>query len=225
MKFPHAANGVKKIFTAEILSLIAAALIIVAAVMAFSVVGSVEGYEATKSNAAAAGALVSSAGLLIFGIGSLVLSLISFILNIVGVARASRDESAFKIALYALIAGLVFTGLSSAFENLSGPLSGAMSALATVTELIVTLYVVQGIRLLASRLNNREVDNKGQKLYMIIFVVLIIRLIANILVAIFGGRFTTILALCIFMVSTVLSLVQYIMYLIFLAKAKKMLSE
>ena len=224
MKFPNAANGVKKIFTAEILSLIAAVLVIVAAIMAFSTVGAAKGYEATNSNAAAAGALASGFGLIIFSIGSLVLSLIAFILNIVGVAKASRDESTFKIALYALIAGVVFACLSSAFENLSGPLSGAMSALETVAELIVTLYVIQGIRMLASRLNNREVDNQGRKIYMIILAVLMLRLVANILVAIFGGRFTTSLALIFYIVSIVLSVVQYIMYLVFLAKAKKMLA-
>ena len=59
----------------------------------------------------------------------------------------------------------------------------------------------------------------------IILIVLILRLIANILVAIFGGRFTTTLALSFYMVSIVLSLVQYIMYLVFLAKAKKMLAQ
>ena len=224
MMFPNAAKGVKKIFTAEILSLIAAFLIIVAAVMALSTFGSIKGFEATQSTAAAAGAFASGIGMAIFSIGSLVLAIIAFIFNILGVVQASRDESTFKIALYALIAGVVFTCLGSIFENMSGPLSGAMSALATVAELIVTLYVIQGIRLLASRLNNREVDNQGQKIYMIILIVLILRLIASILVAIFGGRFTTTLALSFYMVSIVLSLVQYIMYLIFLAKAKKMLA-
>lgn len=225
MMFPNAAKGVKKIFTAEILSLIAAFLIIVAAVMALSTFGSIKGFEATQSTAAAAGAFASGIGMAIFSIGSLVLAIIAFIFNILGVVQASRDESTFKIALYALIAGVVFTCLGSIFENMSGPLSGAMSALATVAELIVTLYVIQGIRLLASRLNNREVDNQGQKIYMIILIVLILRLIANILVAIFGGRFTTTLALSFYMVSIVLSLVQYIMYLVFLAKAKKMLAQ
>ena len=225
MMFPNAAKGVKKIFTAEILSLIAAFLIIVAAVMALSTFGSIKGFEATQSTAAAAGAFASGIGMAIFSIGSLVLAIIAFIFNILGVVQASRDESTFKIALYALIAGVVFTCLGSIFENRSGPLSGAMSALATVAELIVTLYVIQGIRLLASRLNNREVDNQGQKIYMIILIVLILRLIANILVAIFGGRFTTTLALSFYMASIVLSLVQYIMYLVFLAKGKKMLAQ
>ena len=226
MKFPNAASGVKKIFTAEILSLIAAFLIIVAAVMALSAFGSIKGFEATQSTAAAAGAFASGFGMAIFSVGSLVLAIIAFIFNILGVVQSSRDESSFKIALYALIAGIVFTCLSSVFENLKiGPLSGAMTALATVAELIVTLYVIQGIRLLASRLNNREVDNQGQKIYMIILIVLILRLIANILVAIFGGRFTTTLALSFYMASIVLSLVQYIMYLVFLAKGKKMLAQ
>lgn len=226
MKFSHAENGVKKIFVAEILSLIAAFLIIIAAFMAFSTLGSMQGYEATQSNTAAVGAFASGIGMVIFSIGSLVLAIIAFILNIVGVAKASRDESTFKIALYALIAGIAFTCLGNVFENLKiGPLSGAMTALATVSELIVTLYVIQGIRMLATRLNNREVDNQGQKIYMIILIVLVLRLIANILVAIFGGRFTTILALSFYMVSVVLSLVQYILYLVFLAKAKKMLAQ
>lgn len=224
MQFPNASSGIKKIFTAEILQLIGSVLSFICALLAFSAVGSAVGYEKTGSNVAAASALASGAGMMVFFIAASVLMLIAFIFNLMGIVRASRDESTFKIALYAVIAGIVFTALSGVFSGMNARVSGVMDALGTVADLVVTLYVIQGIRMLASRMNNREVDNRGQKIYMIILGVLLLRLIANIIVVIFGGRFATAIGLTVYLVSIALSLVQYIMYLIFLAKAKKMLA-
>ena len=103
MQFPNALQGVKKIYKAEILSLIAAACIIIAGLLAI---------------VAAAGeslGVVVIAG--IFGVASAVLLIIAFIMNIVGVKRASLDEPAFKTAFYVLIIGIIAGIVMGAFQS------------------------------------------------------------------------------------------------------------
>ena len=224
MKFPNAANGVKKIFTAEILSLIYGIcmfVMIVLLVVALAAAKAVSG----GADGAAAGAVASGAGTLVFGIGSGVLAIIAFILNIVGISKASKDEESFRMALFAVIGGIILSVIGTAFNNVNGYVSSIMQALQVVADLLVLLYVIQGIRYLSLKLNRPDIDQKGQNLFKIIFIVLVLQFIARIVVIIFGGMAASITAAIIALIAVILSVIEYILYLAFLAKAKKMLAE
>ncbi len=224
MKFPNAANGVKKIFTAEILSLISGIcmfVMIVLLVVALAAAKAVSG----GADGAAAGAVASGAGTLVFGIGSGVLAIIAFILNIVGISKASKDEESFRMALFAVIGGIILSVIGTAFNNVNGYVSSIMQALQVVADLLVLLYVIQGIRYLSLKLNRPDIDQKGQNLFKIIFIVLVLQFIARIVVIIFGGMAASITAAIIALIAVILSVIEYILYLAFLAKAKKMLAE
>lgn len=224
MKFPNAANGVKKIFTAEILSLISGIcmfVMIVLLVVALAAAKAVSG----GADGAAAGAVASGAGTLVFGIGSGVLAIIAFILNIVGISKASKDEESFRMALFAVIGGIILSVIGTAFNNVNGYVSSIMQALQVVADLLVLLYVIQGIRYLSLKLNRPDIDQKGQNLFKIIFIVLVLQFIARIVVIIFGGMAASITSAIIALIAVILSVIEYILYLAFLAKAKKMLAE
>ena len=224
MKFPNAANGVKKIFTAEILSLISGIcmfVMIVLLVVALAAAKAVSG----GADGAAAGAVASGAGTLVFGIGSGVLAIIAFILNIVGISKASKDEESFRMALFAVIGGIILSVIGTAFNSVNGYVSSIMQALQVVADLLVLLYVIQGIRYLSLKLNRPDIDQKGQNLFKIIFIVLVLQFIARIVVIIFGGMAASITAAIIALIAVILSVIEYILYLAFLAKAKKMLAE
>ena len=214
MKFPNAQAGVKKIFTAEILALITS--ICLTAALAF-------GYLATKTVTAdgeviAEGGLVAAAGgLLIFGIAGAVLAIISFIIKIIGVNSASKDESYFKTALYLIIAGLVVSAIGSFLSDTS--IKTVFSSIGDVINLAVTCFIIQGIRNLADKLNNGDMNAKGATIFKIIIVVNAIIIIASI-IAIFSKTIAGILTV----VSAVLNIVQYIIFLTYLSKAKKMLA-
>ena len=225
MKFPNAANGVKKIFTAEILSLISSVCVFVTIVLMLAALASTAGAISDGSDGAAVGALASGAGTVVFGIATVVLAIIAFILNIVGITKASKDEESFKMALYALIGGIILSVIGSAFTNVNGYVSSIMQALQVVADLLVLLYVIQGVRYLALKLNRPDIDQKGQNLFKIIFCVLVLQFIARMVVVIFGGQAASVPAAVIALIAVVLSVVQYSLYLAFLAKAKKMLAE
>lgn len=223
MRFPNAFNGVKKIFAGEILALISAICALIAAVMAvIAVLGGATAAD-SGSDVAIVGAAGGFAGLVIFGIATAVLAVIAFIINIVGLSKASKDDDAFKISLFACILAIALTALSGFFTS-NGFVSTLLTSFSTAADFLVTLFAIQGIRNLAIKLNNPEVDNRGATLFKIIGIVIVLEFAAELVTAIFGGPVATVTASVIMIAAGVLSVVKYLLYLGLLAKAKKMLA-
>lgn len=228
MKFPNAAKGVKKIFSAEILKLVGSICLVVAAIIiAVSVVGAFGasgGMRIADSENAMAllggGALVAG----IFAFVWMILSIIAFIMNLVGIINASRDEASFKSALLFLIVG-IFTAILSGFFVNNGTVSSLLYTVSNLVSLFVYIFVIVGVVKLADQLNRGDVSAKGTNVLKLVIVISILSLIANLIAAIMGGMVASVTASVLFIVALVLSIVQYFMYLSFLSKAKKMLAE
>ncbi len=213
MKFQNAYEGVKKIFTAEILSLIASVCTTI--VMVLTVVGVI-----AASNDSAGGAAAALGGVVVLSLGAMVLAVISFIFQLIGVSKASHDEPAFKIVLYIIFAGIALSviGGNATVKNITTILSSAVN-------LAVTVFIIQGIKNLAARLNNDEVINKGDTIFKIIIASYALIIIAQIVAAIAQNGTGAIIALVFILIAGILSIVQYILYIIYLNKAKQMLAE
>ena len=103
MRYPNAAKGIKKIFLAEILSIIAAVLCVgVLVLLAVSHVNLNESGDVLRDKLKASG---MSTPFLIYSLGTLVLFLFSYILNMAGITQAAHDEESFRRALWAAVAG------------------------------------------------------------------------------------------------------------------------
>ena len=215
MKFEHAHEGVKKIYTAELLAILAAACVIVAAISGVVALAA-GGLQA----AAAAGGAIIGAG--IFSIASGVLAIVSFILNLVGINRAYRDEAAFKKALYAVLAGIVIS-LAGTFTREGSLLNGLLSTLNGVCDLLATFMVCQGIVNLAGKLEDAAVAEKGKSVQKLLLAVWIIVIVVRLIVALLGGAAAGIFAGILAIVAAVIAIVAYFLYLGLLGKAKKML--
>ena len=214
MKFPNAYAGVKKIFTSEILSIISVAALLVAAIMLLIGAG---GAKAGSDTATVVG--LGGAGL--FSIAGSVIALIAFIFQIIGVSNASKDEPAFKTALIFIITGVICAIVAS-FTKDNGnatTLSSIIDTVQNVSNLGVTVFIIQGIRNLADRLNNGAVSAKGATIFKIIIAIYALIIIASI-VAIFSLTIAGIIAIIV----PILNLIQYIFFLSLLAQAKKMLA-
>ena len=219
MRFPNAASGVKKIFTAEILALISDILLIIAGFMV------VVALAATNTNGNESLALGTLAGFAIFGFGASVIAIIAFILKIVGISQASKDENSFKTAIICLIIGIVGSIVYSIFQTSSPTVASIGNLIYQLMNLFVTIFVISGIIKLADQLNDGVVSAKGSTLLKLITVIYALTIIANIIVLILGGYSVSIVAAIIYLIALILTVVQYIMYLVYLANAKKMLAE
>ena len=218
MKFSNAAKGVSKIFTAEILGLIAFVLMGIGSI---AVIGAAASSGDTVSNAAA-GSIVG--GGILATIGAIIM-IIGAIINIVGLVQAGKDEPFFKYALYAMIIYFVVSLIISIALSASGSAKDYASNGGTLLNLIVNVLVIQGIINLAGRLKEREIAAKGKTLMTILIVIFALAFVASLISAIFGGALASTIAGIIALVALVLDLIGYIIYLTLLAKAKKMLAK
>ena len=214
MRFPNAYKGVSKLFLAEILMLIGSVVGIIAAILLLAAYSSdpnglVEGAVATMG--------VSSIVMVV----SSVLAVIGFVLNIVGLVQAKKDDNGFKFALIFALICIALSIVSTILANVNPNVAGWMEFVVTIFELAVFEYVVLGIMSLANQLGDQGMASFGAKVRMLIsilyIVLLIIRLFSNINVT-FAGVVGVV-------VGAILELVVYIGYLIYLAKAKKMLAK
>ena len=212
MKFPNAYNGVKKIYTAEILYLIGIIFSVIAVIAAFVAAGAIEIGE----DAISAGSVGTMA---VFGLIAGVLLIVGFIIYLVGLNNGKKDEPLFKTALMFVLAAIVITLIGSFTK---GTVSKLFSDLSSVASILITYYVIRAIISLADKLNNAEVAQKGKRVINLIFTVFILSFVASIL-----GHFalTGTASAIISIVATILSLIQCFIYLSFLSRAKRMLAQ
>ena len=224
MKFPNAAKGVKKIFTAEILNLIGTIVMVIAAIAVAIGGAGAAGAQTEEGIALALGGGMMVALILIAVY--MILATIAYIMNLVGIINASKDETNFKSALIFLIVGIV-ASMVSAFTQTGVPvLSSILDVISKICSLCVTLFIIQGVINLAEQIGNNELANKGRNLFKIITAMYVLMLIAYVLVAVFRANpVTATIAIVMVVIAMVLSVIQYILFLIYLSNAKNMLND
>ena len=209
MQFPNAYKGVSRIYLAEILALIGALVVMLGSVMALG-----------GAAAAAGGSADVGGGLVIGGavvaLGGVVLPVIGYILQLMGLSRASKDEPHnFKIAFIGAIVALLASVLSGLFVSTAW-LYNLCNVIAGIANLVVFVYTIGGIMQLARELNRPNMVSLGNKILWMVLIAYIISFVVRILPI-------PELAVVLTVASGVLAIITYIVFLVYLSKAKKML--
>ena len=216
MKFPHAYKGVLKLFVAEIISIAAAVVGLVTAILA----------NIPNLNIAAPAAL---------GTVSIVALIVAFVLQLIGLIQASRDEYNFRAALFVVIVAIVLSIVNSVLTALPDQntaltlVEAFLEAFSKVASIIVIVLVLGGIANLAEKLHNSEMAEKGHTL--VFWVVLLFAI--SVLFGLFPNFFVfnpvgdgwSIFFTIITILAAVIELVVYINVLVYLYKATKMLKK
>lgn len=215
MRFPNAFEGVKKLFKSEILQIIAVIAMIFGAVF-----GILTAMAADADNIS--GALGFAIPTLVCMLGGAVLAVIAFIMQLRGLNTAALDEPKFKTALMFVllgIAGSILSGISS--EKLAF-LKDIGTIVTNVSSIFITYYVIEGVSSLAKQYGNEAIIKKGKTIMYMIAGVYVCSLIATILSSfVLDGTAAAVVSL----IASILTLIQYILYLTFLSDAKKMLAQ
>lgn len=217
MRFPNAQKGVSRIYTAEILMLITSVLAIVAGIIMIGA-ASVQGADADSGVMAIAG------GSLVVVLISGIVMIVAFILNLMGITSAMKDEPSFRMAMIFTLVGIGASVLSSALTS-QQTVSNIFSWVSNLAKIIVTLTIIQGICNLAVRFRDSDMIDRGKRLMYILLSVQVLAFIASVIADIFqtsGGLAT---AGVIAIISAVIDIVAYFMYLGYLSRAKKMLNQ
>lgn len=168
MKFPHAYHGVKKIFYAEFVAIVAAIVALIATIIA-SFFGDSPSQGIYNAN-------------LTLNIITLAVSIVVFVIELIGLIQGSKDSREFRIGLWAIAVGIAASATSlilSSIEStrtLSPILFAVLGTVGTVADFVVVLCVLLGISALADRLGNGEMEERGRKLafYIIIFYIVVL---------------------------------------------------
>ena len=218
MKFPNAAKGVKKIFNAEIISLIAALI-----GGAGLIPGLIGASQETGDSVGTTLLAVSGALLIVSGIALLVAG----IMNIIGFIQAAKDEEGIKRAVLCAVFSALFAFVAAFFENQTGFLGGlgtVLSSIATVLNMLVALFMIGGLMNLSAKCNRPDMVKRG---HSILTTIVVSYLALSILIR-FGAYTSSFGAGVINWLSGLSALFTvfiYVLELIYLAKAKKMLAE
>lgn len=218
MKFPNAAKGVKKLFSAEILYLLSVILIGVVSVITVII-------NNKMTNVSNAVAVLILVGFIAGG----VLAVISFILQIVGLVQASRDERAFKGVILLTVFGIIVS-IIGAFFSKDSFINSLSTTINSVVSVISIVLIILGIGNMSLRLQRQDMIERGGRIIRIIVWLAIISIIMN-LISIFlpqniddAGDLAKVIILSLTVIALMLNIAEYVLYLSFLSKTKKMLN-
>lgn len=221
MRFPNALKGIKKIFTAEILMLICGLLGGIAGAFGQQASGQIAEHGAEGITATTAfGVMIP---LLASGLIAIIASLIEFF----GLKDASEDDEYFKkgyiYALIGLIVSIVIEILS--FMKVGGTMVTDLGkVVSNFVQIVVTLYVIYGIRSLSEKLGESAMAERGKKVFNVYAAAVILASVVELGMAVLQGSAKTVVVGILGAVMLVLTIVGYFMYLRYLSAAKKMLA-
>ena len=217
MRFPNAFRGVKKIWLAELLMLLAAVIGIIL-VFVIAANGTLVGEQEIVINEAA------KTPISILGIFTTVIALIALILNLVGLINARGDDAGFRIALLMTVLGIIASAVSAIWST-NQVLVKWMDIAVTIFSLFASYYVLTAIANLADQYPDAATKALALKSRTLLegsfCATAVFKFIINIFKIQDGSTIYTILSI----VALVLELVSYLLYLRALTKGKKMLAK
>ena len=214
MKFPNALKGIKRIYLAEILSILSVGLMFLSMVLVFAGVGAASAGEGSATGLAVGGG--------IFMIGTAVLSIVGFIIQLLGISDTSKDEPLFKTALYLVIVEIICGIVGTAFQQSNPTLYSIFALVERICGIGVFWFCVGGIESLADKCGNAEVAARANNLVKLIVAVYLVGIVLS-AVGSFVSLSATIAGI-ITLVSCICMLVAYVLYLRLLGDAKNMLA-
>lgn len=214
MTFPKAERGIKIVFFAQISFMLASVF------STASAIGNMINYY-IYINFPKEELLL--APFLIIAILAVIFLLAGFALTIIGVLKASGENENFKVALYSILFGVALSiiGMIWSGDNAVGTITGLLT---TLTSFLAIIYVIQGIRSLSLKLDKKEMDQTGSRLYTLFSVFYVIETCSNIAILIFNDNSSFIIVSLLQIFFNIMSVVQYLIFMLYLRKAIKMLA-
>lgn len=210
MKYPNAYAGIKKVFASQILHILSTLFFFASSMI---LVFDKEAASWENFNPF----FWASMGLLTAGV---VLSVVAFILQLVGLNRARRDERLFKKAMYFVIICAVCT-VSLMFG--SGMFGKIMAGIDEVSTLLIFVYIFIAVFNLADQLGDMGMQKKGKLALLLVTVMFGVAFVLQIVMAFIPDLVEVVENLAV--LGTILEFIGYIVALLYIGAAKKMLAK
>lgn len=175
-----------------------------------------------SDNDATMGVLAIS--ILVFGAVAGVMGIIALILMIVGTIQTAKDEPSFKMIIYLAVLNIIVAIIAALFSG-NQFVNNLANGFNSVVSFITSILVVIGVANLARQLLNTELAEKCAKLLRVIIWVGMLSLMTRFFSIFWGSKVALVIIIFLGVISIILSIIQYILYLSMLSKAKKILAE
>ncbi len=218
MKYPDAAKGIRKIYLAEILSIIG--VVIAVAMMVIMAANHFDfnmGGDELAHTLEASGMMIP---FVLYLIGIIVFFLVSMILILAGLVQGAHDEESFRRAFWAALIGVAVSIAAVFLKNNNPDVGNWLNVASTVCTMTVTLLVLAGIGKIADSIGSREVAEQSRSCSRMILYPFILSAVLEVVVTIFDLNETA-ATLCMIAIS-VLDVVAYLFYVRVLSKARVM---
>lgn len=212
MKYPNAYSGMTKIYISEIIALIASIIMVICSVFLMACYNDPDLIVETW--------IFSAAVLVVLGV-----FVFSYILQIIGIVRATKDEPAFRVSLIAIIAALVITVLECIFFEGNDVITFVLEIASDVAQFFLVHYIIHGIMHISEHLGRDDISKKGKRIFTVIYIAIGFEIIVRIFEMIFGKELGEQLSMPFGIVANILKVVEYILFLSYIVKAKKLLKE
>ena len=214
MNFENAKKGLKQIFGGELLELLSS---IAMYAVAFASPLVKENREMSGINGILAA--VAAIGLIV----AMITSGLASILRLLGVANSGKDEGIFKGAFVTVAANLILSLLNTQLQNW-GLSASLLNTIKSCLNTLTMIFVVTGIINLAKTVENEEAQTAGTKSLTYIILVEVLVLAVNIITKFITEKSELFwIPAAIAVVSLILSLISYFVYLKALKKGSQML--
>ena len=209
MKYPNASKGLQIIMIAEFIALAASLIAFIVSIF------DLPGVDAPES-----GHHVSGIVLLVI----IVMYISAYVMGIFGITGASKDEPAFKVSLYAIIALLIFSVLSEFFHK-NETVYFILSIAADVAYFFMVHYIIHGNMHLSEHIGRPDLAKNGKKIFTVIYIGIIFEVIVRIIEIVYGQKQGEEIALPFDVVANILRTIEYFMFLFYIIKGNKTLKD
>jgi hypothetical protein len=216
MKFPNSYKGIKLIYLAEILMLLVAVLSVIEV---FIVAGN--GVVIDNSIIVSDGTLTV---VRVIGIAVVVMAVVAFLVNLVGVVSCRNDDDSFKFALFATIAGIIFS-IVKGIPGVSAALGNWMDTLNSLASLFASYFILTGVANLSDAYPDPRTKALCLKSRNLLCCSLAVSAILRCITGIFGVSQTGALWTIMGIVAVSIEIISYVVYLAALQRSKHMLSK
>ena len=222
MSFPHAAKGISKIFFSEMITLISG---IALAIMILITAANADTFKADNPNELATGLVIGffAAGAVFF---------ISFIIKVIGYFQASRDEEGFTRAIILAIITVVLLIVANILQPQNNVVMQwiytVVLVAAETTHMVVIVSAVGGMVNLSYKCRDEGLVRRGNtiiKIVSAIYALNIVLIILNRILFFINPDILKTFNLIIKLLVAVLTVIQYILYITYLANVSSMLKE
>ena len=166
MTYPNAHNGLKKLLTAEILSIVAGFLLLVTGVFT-AVSAALAEKNAVPETVQAVLGIVGLVLLVVFS----AIGILTVVLKILGLKKASTDDPAFRTAFFAALISLALSVFEMTLNALSrASVARIFTTAISILDIVIIIFVIQGIQNLAEQLENDKMVKAGQVLMILIAI-------------------------------------------------------